>query len=86
MKLIMSHRNRNFTIGKLFSYKDRQSLLQLSGVVYQLTCIYGQNYIEQTKDNLITRLSEQQTEQKIVYFCVTTTQFQLISSRKSKGK
>ena len=36
IKLITSH--RNFTIGKLFPYKDRQSLLHSSGVVYQLTC------------------------------------------------
>ena len=40
IKLIMSH--RNFTIGKLFPYKDRQSLLHSSGVVYQLTCSCGQ--------------------------------------------
>ena len=32
IKLIMSH--RNFTIGKLFPYKDRQSLLHSSGDVY----------------------------------------------------
>ena len=36
IKLMMSH--RSFTIGKLFPYKDRQSLLHSSGVVYQLTC------------------------------------------------
>ena len=55
----MSH--RNFSIGKLFSYKDRQSLLHLSGVVHQLTCSCCQNYIGQTKRNLITRLNEHQT-------------------------
>ena len=33
----MSH--RNFTTGKLFLYEDRQSLLHLSDVVRQLTCI-----------------------------------------------
>ena len=55
----MSH--RNFTIGKLFLYKDRQSLLHSSGVVYQLTCSCGQNYIGQTKRNLITRLNEHRT-------------------------
>ena len=55
-KLIMSH--RSFTIGKLFPYKDRQSLLHSSGVVYQLTCSCGQNYFGQTKRNLITRLNE----------------------------
>ena len=56
IKLIMSH--RNFIIGKLFPYIDRQSLLHSSGVVYQLTCSCGQNYIGQTKRNLITRLNE----------------------------
>ena len=40
IKLIMSH--RNFTFGKLFPYKDRQSLLHSSGFVYQLTCSCGQ--------------------------------------------
>ena len=59
IKWIMSH--RNFTIGKLFPYKDRQSLLHSSGVVYQLTCSCGQNYIGQTKRNLITRLNEHRT-------------------------
>ena len=38
--MIMSH--RNFTIGKLFPYKDRQSLLHSSGVVCQLSCSCGQ--------------------------------------------
>ena len=42
-------------------YKDRQSLLHSSGVVYQLTCSCGQNYIGQTKRNLITRLNEHRT-------------------------
>ena len=59
IKLIMSH--RNFTIGKLFPYKDRQSLLHSSGVVYQLTCSCGQNHIGQSKRNLITRLNEHHT-------------------------
>ena len=59
IKLMMSY--RNLTIGKLFSYKDRQSLSHLSGVVYQLTCSCGQNYIGQTKWNLITRLNEHRT-------------------------
>ena len=58
----MSH--RNFTFGKLFSYKDRQSLLHLSVVVYELTCSWGQNYIGQTKRNLITRLNEYRTCEK----------------------
>ena len=37
IKLIMSR--RNFTIGKLFPYKDRQSLLHSSSVVYQLLVV-----------------------------------------------
>ena len=53
----MSH--RSFTIGKLIAYKDRQSLLHLSGVVYQLSCSCGQNYIGQTNRSLITCLNEQ---------------------------
>ena len=53
--------NRNFTIGKLFSYKDRQSLLHSSGVMYQLTCSCGLTYIGQTKRNLITRFNEHRT-------------------------
>ena len=56
IKLIRSH--RNFTIGKLFPYKDRQSLFHSLGVVYQLTCSCGQNYIGQSKRNLITRLNK----------------------------
>ena len=55
-KVIISH--RSFTIGKLFLYKDRQSLLHSSGVVYQLTCSCGQNYIGRTKWNLFTRFNE----------------------------
>ena len=56
IKLIMSH--RSFTIRKLFPYKDRQSLLHSSGVVYQLTCSCGQNYTGQAKPNLIICLNE----------------------------
>ena len=52
---------RNFTIDKLFSCEDRQFLLYSSSVVYQLTRSCGQNYIGQTKRNLITRLNEHQT-------------------------
>ena len=43
IELIMFH--RSFTIGKLFPCKDCQSLLHSLGVVYQLTCSCGQNYI-----------------------------------------
>ena len=56
IKLIMSH--GSFTIGNLFSYKDRQSLLHLSGVADQLMRSCGQYYLGQTKRNLITRLNE----------------------------
>ena len=56
IKLIMSL--HSFTIDKLFLYKDRQSLLYSLGVVYQLTCSCGQNYIGQTKRNLISHFNE----------------------------
>ena len=56
IKLMMSH--RSFTIGKLFPYKDRQSLLHSSGVAYHLNSSCGQSYIGQVKRNLITRLNE----------------------------
>ena len=46
-----------FNIGKLFPYKDRQSLLHSVGVVYQLTRSCDQKYIGQTKRNLITRVA-----------------------------
>ena len=55
----MSH--STFNIGKLFPYKDRQSLFYSVGVVYQLTCSCGQKYIGQTKRNLITRFNEHRT-------------------------
>ena len=57
----MSH--STFNIGKLFSYKSRQSVLHSVGVVYQLTCSCRQRYIGQTKRNLITRLNEHRTRQ-----------------------
>jgi len=50
--------HRTYNIGKLFTYKYRQALLHLSGVVYQLSCSCGQTYVGQTKRNLITRLNE----------------------------
>ena len=59
IKLMMSH--RNFTIGKLFLYKDCPSSLYSSSVVYQLTHSCGQNFIGQTKQNLITRFNEHRT-------------------------
>ena len=49
--------DHNYKLGKLFPDKDRQSLLHSSGVECQLTCSCGQNYIGQTKRNLITRLN-----------------------------
>ena len=61
IRLVMSH--STFNINKLFSCKDRQSVLQSVGVVYQLTCSCGQKYIGQTKQNLITRLKEHRTRQ-----------------------
>ena len=43
IKLLMSH--STFNIGKLFSHKNRQSLLHSVGVVYQLTRSCGQKCI-----------------------------------------
>ena len=57
----MSH--STFNIGKLFPFKDRQSLLHSVGIVYQLICSCDQKYIGQTKRNLITRLNEHRTRQ-----------------------
>ena len=57
----MSHSTLN--IGKLFQYKDRQSVSYSMGIVYQLTCSCGQKYIGQTRKNLITRLNEHRTRQ-----------------------
>ena len=57
----MSH--STFNIGKLFPYKDRQSLLHSVDVVYQLTCSCSQKCIGQTKQNLITHLNEHRTRQ-----------------------
>ena len=61
IRLVMSH--STFNVGKLFPYKDCQSLLHSEGIVYQLTCSCGQKYISQTKRNLITRLNEHRTRQ-----------------------
>ena len=61
IRLVMSH--STFNIGKLFPFKDCQSLLHSVGVVYQLTCSCGQKYIGQTKRNLITRSNEYRTRQ-----------------------
>ena len=61
IRLIVSHSNVN--IGKLFLYKDRQSVLHSVCVVYQLTFSCGQKYEGLTKRNLITRLNEQRTRQ-----------------------
>ena len=52
--------NRGFTVGKLFPY---QSVSHFVGVGYQLTFSCGQKYIDQTKQNLITRLNEHRTRQ-----------------------
>ena len=61
LTLVMSH--STFNIGKLFPYKDRQSLSHPVDVVYQLTCRCGQKYIGQSKRNLITRLNEHRIRQ-----------------------
>ena len=46
------------TIGLKFRYKNRQTLLHSSGVVYKLNCSCGQSYIEQTKRNLKIRIND----------------------------
>ena len=61
IRLVMSH--FTFNIRKLFSYKDRQSILHSAGEVHQLTCSCGQKYIDPTKRNLIMRLNERRTHQ-----------------------
>ena len=55
----MSH--STFNIGKLFSYKNCQSLLHSVGIVYQLTCSCSQKYTGQTQRNLMTHFNEHQT-------------------------
>ena len=61
IRLVMLH--SIFIIRKLFPYKDRQSDLHCVDVVYKLTCSCGQQYIGQTKRNLIMRLNEHRTRQ-----------------------
>ena len=39
-----------FNIGKYFTYKDKQSVLRRSNVVYKITCKCGDSYIGQTKE------------------------------------
>ena len=46
------------TIGQKFRYKDRQTLLHSSGVVYKLNCSCGQSYVGQTKRNLKIRIND----------------------------
>ena len=55
-KFIMTHSTT--TIGQKFQYKDQQSLLHITGAVYQLSCTCGKSYIGQTKRNLKFRLNE----------------------------
>ena len=51
-KFVMVHETA--TIGQKFRYKDRQTLLHSSGVVYKLE----QSYIGQTKRNLKIRIND----------------------------
>ena len=44
-------------IGENFRFKDKQSLLMKSGMVYKLTCSCGSTYISQTRHNLLLWLS-----------------------------
>ena len=80
IKLIMSH--RNFTIGILFSCKDFQSLLHSSGVVYQLRCGCGQNYIG--KRNVTSSLASMNIKQvrtlKFANICSKILTAKLIST------
>ena len=55
-KFVMVHETA--IIGQKFRYKDRQTLLHSSGVVYTLNCSCGQSYIGQTKRNLKIRINE----------------------------
>ena len=55
-KYIMTHSTT--TIGQKFQYKDQQSLLHITGAVYQLSCTCGKSYIGQTKRNLKFRFNE----------------------------
>ena len=42
--------DETFNIGKYFTYEDKQSVLCRSNVVHKITCIYGESWIEQTKN------------------------------------
>ena len=55
-KFVMVHEAT--TIGQKFRYKDRQTLLHSSGVVYRLNFSSGQSYIGQTKRNLKIRIND----------------------------
>ena len=55
-KFVMAHETA--TIGQKFRYKDRQTLLHSSGVVYKLNCSCGQSYVGQTKRNLKIRITD----------------------------
>ena len=57
----MSH--GNFTLEKLFSYKDCEALLRSSAVVYRLTSSCSQNYIGQNKGNPITCFNQHCTKE-----------------------
>ena len=47
-KFVMVHETA--TIGQKFRYKDRQTLLHSSGVVYKLNCSCGQSYTDKPKE------------------------------------
>ena len=55
-KFVMVHEAS--TIGVKFRYKDRQTALHSSGVVYKLNCSCGQSYTGQTKRNLKIRIND----------------------------
>ena len=78
IKLIMSH--RNFTIGKLFPYKDRQSLLHSSGVVYQLTCSMAYLKLDGRTFHLLARKLEGQLFRDVCGVLVINTSRDSFSS------
>ena len=51
-------------IGENFRFKDNQSLLMKSGIVYKLTCSCGSTYIGQNRRNLLSRIKKHATSEK----------------------
>ena len=49
---------QSFNIGKYFTYKDKQSVLRRSNVMYKITCSRGDSNVEHTKRNLEIKIKE----------------------------